>query len=101
MLELSVRLGGLNFINSETDVTQKFEDSEKLSKPLVEKLLSSDTDLYGVASGQKRASTEIQTENERRAERNKDVVLQSLVITQEHLSWVTKKARQTGSQGCR
>ena len=43
--------------------------------------MSSDTDLDGVASRQKRVSTEIQKENERRAERKKDVVLQSLVST--------------------
>ena len=81
MLEPSARLGGLNIINPETDAAQKFKDSERLCKPLVEKILSGDTDLDEVASRQKRASTEIQKENKRRAERKKDVVVQSLVIT--------------------
>ena len=81
MLELPARLGGLNIINPETDAPQKFRDAEKLCKPLVEKLLSNDTDLNGIGSRQKRASTDLQKENERRAERKKDVVLQSLVST--------------------
>ena len=43
VLVLPARLGGLNIINPETDHAQKFKDSESLCKPLVEKLLSSDT----------------------------------------------------------
>ena len=76
--ELPARLVGLSIINPETDAAQKFKDSERLCKPLIEKLLSSDADLVGVARRQKRASTEIQKENKRRAERKKDVVLLSL-----------------------
>ena len=56
MLEPSARLGGLNIINPETDAAQRFKDSERLCKPLVEKILSGDTDLDEVASRQKRAS---------------------------------------------
>ena len=81
VLELSARLDDLNIIDPETDAAQKNKDSERLYKPLAEKLLSGDTDLDGVASRQKRAPTEIQKENERRAERKKYVEVQSLVIT--------------------
>ena len=69
VLELPARLRDLNIINPEADAAQNFKDSERLCEPLVKKLLSSDTDLDGVASRQKRASTEIQKENKRRAER--------------------------------
>ena len=69
VLQLAAKLGGLNIINPETDAARKFKDSERLCKPLNEKLLSSDNHLDGVASRQKPASTEIQKENERRAER--------------------------------
>ena len=71
VLELPARLGGLIIINPNTDASQKFKDSERLCKSLVEKLLSNDTDLNGVASRQKRASTDLQRENERRAETKK------------------------------
>ena len=67
VLVLPARLGVLNIINPDTDSAQKFKDAERLCKPLVEKLLSSDTGLDGVASGQKLFYTEIQKENERRA----------------------------------
>ena len=81
VLELPARLGGLNIMNQETDAAHKFKDSKILCKPLVEKLSSTDTGLDGVGSSQKRVSTEIQKENERRAERKKDVVLQSVAST--------------------
>ena len=80
-LELSARLDDLNIINPEKDAAQKIKYSERLYELLVWKLFSGDTDLDGVASRQKRASNEIQKENERRAERKKDVEVQSLVIT--------------------
>ena len=73
--ELPERLGGLNIINVETEAAQKFNDSERLCESLHENFLLSDTDLDGAASRQKRASTEKQKENDRRAARKKDVVL--------------------------
>ena len=81
MLELPARMDGLNIINLETDGAQKIKILERICKLLVEKRLSSNTDLDGDPSRQKRASTEINKQNERRAERKKDLVLQSLVST--------------------
>ena len=48
VLELQARLGCLNIINLETDAAHKLKDSERLCKPLVEKLLSSVTYIDGV-----------------------------------------------------
>ena len=47
------------FIKPETNAAQKLKESERICKPLVGKLLSGDTDLHGIASRQKRASSEI------------------------------------------
>ena len=103
MVELPARLGGLSIINPELDTAQNFKDSKSVSKPLVEKFLSSDTDLDGVASRQKRACIEIQKENERLPKERKVLCCNRLSVhhTQEHLYWLMKEARQTGSQRCR
>ena len=98
VLKLQARLGGLTIINPETDVAQKLKDSERLCKPLVEKILSSDTDFDGIASRRKRVSTETQKENERRTERILCCNRFSKHHTQQLLNWLTKEARQTGSQ---